>query len=223
MSQKKPSIEKIYSALHRQNGDLGWWPAESKFEIIVGAVLTQNTAWTNVEKAIQSLKNQNLLTPQAIIACSRTDLATHIRSSGTFNIKAKRLHAISQWYFTHGEFAEISNWPTTKLRQSLLAVHGVGAETADAIILYVFERAVFVVDAYTKRLFSRLGFVDEDCSYENLRAFFESNLEPDAVLFGEYHAHIVEHAKHVCKIRPHCERCILREWCDFNKEAHVVV
>ncbi len=217
MNQQKPSIKQIYLRLRRQQGEQGWWPADSHFEIIVGAVLTQNTAWTNVEKAIQSLKQQNLMTPQAMIACSRPELAKHIRSSGTFNIKAKRLHAISRWYFSHGEFSEISNWPTAKLRRSLLAVHGVGAETADAIILYVFKRPVFVVDAYTKRLFSRLGFVDEDCSYESLRGFFESNLESDAALFGEYHAHIVEHAKHVCKVRPYCERCSLSEYCDFSK------
>ena len=223
MSPQKPNIKQIYIALHQQQGAQGWWPAESKFEIIVGAVLTQNTAWTNVEKAIQSLKKQNLLTAQAILACSRPELAKHIRSSGTFNIKAKRLHAISQWYFTHGEFAGISNWPTANLRQSLLAVHGVGAETADAIILYVFERAVFVVDAYTKRLFVRLGLAENDIDYRSLQALFESSLQSDTALFAKYHAHIVEHAKYICKVQPHCERCVLRKWCDFYANANQVV
>ena len=222
MSQQKPIVKQIFIALHQQQGEQGWWPAESKFEIIVGAVLTQNTAWTNVEKAIQSLKNQNLLTPEAIIACSQTDLAKHIRSSGTFNIKAKRLYAISLWYFSHGGFIEISKWSTAKLRQSLLSVHGVGPETADAIVLYVFERAVFVVDAYTKRLFGRLGLVEKDIDYQSLQVFFERYLESDAVLFGEYHAHIVEQAKNICKVQPHCKQCVLRKWCDYYVNTNVV-
>ena len=118
--------------------------------------------------------------------------------------------------------AEISNWSTANLRQSLLAVHGVGAETADAIMLYVFERAVFVVDAYTKRLFGRLGLVEKNIDYRSLQAFFESSLQPDTALFAEYHAHIVEHAKNICKVQPHCERCVLRKWCDFYANANRV-
>ena len=218
MSRQKTSIsiKEVYLALHRHRGAQGWWPAESKFEIMVGAVLTQNTAWTNVEKAIRSLKEQKLLQPSAILGCDPSILANYIRSSGTFNIKAKRLRALCDWYVLHGEYAAISNWPTSKLRQSLLAVHGIGPETADAIILYAFKRPVFVIDAYTKRIFGRLGLVAWNANYETLRATFESNLEIDATLFGEYHAHIVEHAKQVCKLQPKCKECVLRKDCLYN-------
>lgn len=218
MGEQKTSaeIKNVYLALYRRQGAQGWWPAESKFEIMVGAVLTQNTAWTNVEKAIRSLKGRHLLQPHAILDCDPSVLAHHIRSSGTFNIKAKRLRALCEWYVSHGEYKAISNWSTSALRSSLLAVHGIGPETADAIILYAFKRPVFVVDAYTKRIFERLGLVARDSNYETLRAYFKSNLEIDVTLFGEYHALIVEHAKRICKVQPKCRECILRNDCLYN-------
>ena len=221
MGSQNSSIKQIYAALQDQRGTQGWWPAENKFEILVGAVLTQNTAWLNVEKAIQSLKSQRLLAPQAMIDCGQQSLAQHIRSSGTFNVKARRLLALAKWYVANGEFENITHWSTATLRRSLLAVHGIGPETADAIILYAFERAVFVVDAYTKRIFSRLGMVEDNSDYESLRNFFENNLEPNAALFGEFHAHIVEHAKNVCKVQPRCGRCVLRGGCRFYSQQEL--
>ena len=217
MSRQKTTLatKQVYLELKRQQGEQEWWPAESVFEILVGAILTQNTAWTNVEKAIQSLKQHNLLAPNAIIACDQHKLAAYIRSSGYFNVKAKRLRALCEWYLLHGEYKSIAQWSTDKLRQSLLGVHGVGPETADAIILYAFKRPVFVVDAYTLRMFSRLGVVDSNINYEALRAYFEQSLKPDAVLFGEYHAHIVEHGKNVCKVKPNCKECVLSKKCLF--------
>ncbi len=209
-------IQKVYLELRMQQGELGWWPAESVFEILVGAVLTQNTAWTNVEKAIQSLKEGGLLSPQAILGCENEILANRIRSSGYFNVKAKRLRAVCEWYVLNGEFEAISQWSTDLLRESLLQVHGVGPETADDIILYAFKRPVFVVDAYTRRMFSRLGLTQAKQDYESLRAVFENNLEPDAQLFGDYHAHIVEHAKNICKVKPSCTECVLNRLCCYK-------
>ena len=206
-------LKKIYRILKKQQGARNWWPAETKFEILVGAVLTQNTAWTNVEKAIHALKEGNLLSPQKIVACKPQRLANCIRSSGYFNVKAKRLRALCEWYVKHGEYKQIKKWPTDKLRQELLAVHGVGPETADDIVLYAFKRPVFVIDAYTKRIFSRLGLTQADQDYESMRSFFEKNLEADVQLFGEFHAHIVEHGKNICRVKPRCEECALNNLC----------
>lgn len=214
MAQKE--LKKVYRILRKQQGERNWWPAETTFEILVGAVLTQNTAWTNVEKAIQSLKNNELLSPQKIVACKPRRLAICIRSSGYFNVKAKRLRALCEWYIRQGEYKRIKKWPTEKLRQELLAVHGVGPETADDIILYAFRRPVFVIDAYTKRIFSRLGLTQADQGYESMRSFFENNLQPDAQLFGEYHAHIVEHGKNICRVKPRCEECALNNLCSYS-------
>jgi len=163
MPQKKSKLDvkQVYLHLKKQQGRQKWWPADSVFEILVGAVLTQNTAWGNVEKAIQSLNDSNLLSPRAIMSCTSKNLANSIRSSGYFNVKAKRLRAISEWYVINGEFDAINKWSTNKLRCALLGVHGVGPETADDIILYVFKRPVFVIDAYTKRIFGRLGLTQK--------------------------------------------------------------
>ena len=209
-------FEQVYLILKQQQGQRNWWPADSVFEILVGAILTQNTAWTNVEKAIQSLQQNNLLSPQAIISCEQEKLANCIRSSGYFNVKAKRLRALCEWYVAHGEFDGIDKWSTEEIRTALLNVYGVGPETADDIVLYAFKRPVFVIDAYTKRVFSRLGLVQQDQSYDTLRALFENNLKPDPQLFGEYHAHIVEHGKNTCKVKPRCGDCVLSEICSYE-------
>ena len=207
-------IISVYKALHKTYGTQKWWPADSRFEIMVGAVLTQNTAWTNVERAISNLQLASALSPEAILESSHEQLAEWIKPSGYFNIKAKRLRNFCQWYFERGGYNSLKYLKTNKLRQQLLSVNGVGPETADDIILYAFSRKVFVIDAYTKRIFSRLGIVDADLDYESLRQFFEKELNKESVkTFNEYHALIVMHGKDVCKVKPRCNDCCLEKNC----------
>jgi endonuclease-3 related protein len=206
-------LRKVFQSLLATYGPQHWWPGETPFEVMVGAVLTQNTAWTNVEKAIANLKRKDCLDPAAIVNLSDGQLADMLRPSGYFNIKAGRLKSYCAWYLQQGGYDALVGVDTPTLRHHLLAVHGVGRETADDILLYAFNRPVFVIDAYTRRLFARLGSIRGDESYETLRHGFESALGEDAPLFNEYHALIVRHAKEVCQKRPGCGRCGLASWC----------
>ncbi|MDH5778399.1 MAG: endonuclease III domain-containing protein [Gammaproteobacteria bacterium] len=218
---KTVSLKKIYKNLFSQYGPQNWWPGETPFEIMVGAVLTQNTAWTNVEKAIANLIEANALAPDIIVGTHPKRLASWLKPSGYFNIKAKRLKNYCRWYLQQGEYETLDQLPTDELRASLLSVNGVGPETADDILLYAFNRPVFIIDAYTRRLFKRLGHIDGDEHYESLREFFQQGLsrEKDIVqLFNEYHALIVIHAKDYCKTKPRCEDCCLQKECDFKTE-----
>ena len=190
---------KLFKQLFTEYGPQHWWPAETPFEVMVGAILTQNTAWANVERAINNLKENHCLSPEGILSVRIDSLAEYLRPSGYFNIKAKRLSNFCQWYVGEGQFDVLVSWSTEKLRKELLSVNGVGPETADDILLYAFERPVFVIDAYTRRIFSRLGLVSADEGYEHLRSRFESSLPAEAAMFNEYHALIVVHAKAVCK------------------------
>jgi len=203
----------VYQRLHGAHGPQSWWPGDTRFEIMVGAVLTQNTAWTNVEKAIANLKAANALSPEAIAAAPHRRLAAWLRPSGYFNVKAQRLRAFCRWLLEQGGERRLARWPTARLRAALLAVHGVGPETADDILLYAFNRPVFVIDAYTRRLFRRLGVIEGSEHYESLRELFEARLDADVPLFNEYHALIVAHAKEVCRPRPRCAGCCLRRMC----------
>jgi len=195
------------------HGPQRWWPGDSRFEIMVGAVLTQNTAWSNVEKAIANLKRARALTPAAIVAAPAARLAGWLRPSGYFNVKARRLRALCVWLIARGGLRRLARLPTGRLRAELLAVHGIGPETADDILLYAFDRPVFVIDAYTRRLFRRLGTVAGDEAYESLRRLFEASLAPDVPRYNEYHALIVRHAKDVCRPRPRCSACCLKRLC----------
>ncbi|QKT04766.1 endonuclease [Ectothiorhodospiraceae bacterium 2226] len=206
----------VYRALYQVHGAQGWWPAESPFETMVGAILTQNTSWTNVERALTALRAEAPLEPAALLALDPTVLAAALRPVGYFNVKARRLTAFCRWYLERGGYAGLKRLPTPALREALLAVHGIGPETADDILLYAFERPVFVIDAYTRRLFARLGLIEGTEPYEALRARFEQSLaaEPAPVaLFNEYHALIVLHAKKVCRPRPKCTACVLQARC----------
>lgn len=214
MSGDAKRLRGIYRRLFAHYGPQHWWPAESPFEVMVGAVLTQNTAWVNVERAIDNLRRAELLSPQAIAALPPSRLARHLRPAGYFNVKAKRLQALCIWL--KGQ-VDPQCLETLALRERLLSVHGIGPETADDILLYAFGRPVFVIDAYTRRLFGRLGYLDASLPYERLRHSFESALGADAALFNEYHALIVVHAKQSCRPRPLCETCCLRRLCDFVK------
>jgi len=207
----------VYRRLLVAHGPQHWWPGDSAFEIMVGAVLTQNTAWSNVEKAIANLKRAGALMPEAIAAAPHRRLAAWLRPSGYFNIKARRLRAFCEWFLACGGRRRLARLPTTALREELLNVHGVGPETADDILLYAFRRPVFVIDAYTRRLFQRLGLIEGSEDYETLREWFEKTLGPDVPLFNEYHALIVAHAKDICRPRPRCERCGLSASCPSGK------
>ena len=217
-------LTQIFDELLAAYGPQHWWPGNSPFEVMVGAILTQNTAWTNVEKAIANLKKQRYLAPQHILAIGEAALAECIRPAGYFNVKARRLTNFCRWYVEHGEYSALSAWTTHDLRLGLLSVNGVGPETADDILLYAFERPVFVIDAYTRRLFVRLGIVEDAWDYEMLRAHFEATLGgTDAsdtalpALFNEYHALIVKHAKEACQKRPRCQQCVLTACCPSVK------
>lgn len=214
---KQTSLKQVYKKLLACYGPQHWWPGDTPFEIMVGAILTQNAAWTNVERAINNLKSHNYLTPQKILAIPPTLLAECLQPSGYFNLKAQRLRNYCQWYVEAGELPVLSLCDTSDLRKQLLTVNGVGPETADDILLYAFGRPVFVIDAYTRRLFSRLQLLEHDAAYEALRHQFEADLKKEASLFNEYHALIVRHAKDVCKKRPDCDNCCLKEQCAFCK------
>ena len=157
--KSRVTILQVYRKLHTAYGPQHWWPGDTAFEIMVGAVLTQNTAWTNVEKAIANLKRAHALTPEAIVKAPHRQLATWLKPSGYFNIKAKRLKAMCRWLGEQGGVRKLSKFSTHDLRARLIAVYGIGPETAADIVLYAFTRPVFVIDAYTRRIFSRLGLI----------------------------------------------------------------
>lgn len=203
----------VFDVLLDAHGPQQWWPGETPFEIMVGAVLTQNTAWSNVERAIANLVERDRLDPERILAARMDHLAGWLRPSGYFNIKAKRLKNFCEWYLAAGGYDVLQAQPTDALRSALLSVNGVGPETADDILLYAFGRPVFVIDAYTRRLFSRLGLAAGDERYDELRLAIEAKLGPDVALFNEYHALIVQHAKDICRPKPRCEVCVLCNRC----------
>jgi endonuclease-3 related protein len=203
----------VYRRLLGTFGPQGWWPAQSSFEVMVGAILVQNTAWTNVEQAILRLKEHNLLDPQRIAAAPAADLAAAIRPAGYLNLKAARLQSFCRAYLAAGGLAELTSWDSGRLRAWLLTIKGVGPETADVILLYVFERPVFVVDAYARRVFSRLGWIGGDEGYEPLRQAVEARMPPRAQVYNEYHALLVELGKRHCRAEPRCGGCPLQAQC----------
>jgi len=178
-------------------------------EVAVGAILTQNTAWSNVEKAIVSLKSRRLLSLAGLARLSPAELAPFIKSAGFYNIKALRLTSFIRWLCARGGVAGLRRIPTAELRAMLLGRGGIGPETADSILLYALDRPVFVVDAYTRRILSRYGLIKGDEPYEGIRQMFESSLKPDAQLYNEYHALLVRLAKANCRARPLCDSCPL--------------
>jgi endonuclease-3 related protein len=200
-------------------GPQHWWPGDSPFEIMVGAILTQNTAWSNVEKAIANLSGRNRLDPLAIVAARRDHLARWLRPSGYFNVKAERLRNFCRWYVRAGGHDGLKRLGTGRLRPALLGVNGIGRETADDMLLYAFGRPVFVIDAYTRRLFSRLGLCRGDEDYDSLRLAIEQRLGPDVALYNEFHALIVMHGKDTCRARPRCDACALRPRCRYVRAA----
>ncbi len=206
-------LNDIYNLLFARFGPQHWWPGDTPFEIIVGAILTQNTNWSNVEKAIANLKAANLLTPDRLNRLAIKKLADLIRPAGYFNIKANRLKNFLNWLFENysGKLKNLEDVPTDRLRNELLGVKGVGPETADSILLYALNRPVFVVDAYTARVCSRHHLIDEGADYDEIKDLFESRLPADVRLFNEYHALLVHLGKDFCKPTPQCEDCPLKQ------------
>jgi endonuclease III related protein len=208
-----PNLRPYYDALFAAHGPQQWWPGRTPFEIIVGAILVQNTAWTNVASAIENLRCEKLLTPRAIERVSTARLASLIRSSGYFRQKAKKLKAFVRFLRREyqGSLAKMFHAPTSILRERLLSVHGIGPETADSILLYAGNHPVFVVDAYTRRILERHGLAHPELCYEDVRQLFERSLSPDAALYNEFHALIVHTGKHFCRPRePRCGECPLK-------------
>jgi endonuclease-3 related protein len=203
----------IFDKLLKAFGPRHWWPGESPFEVMVGAILTQNTSWKNVEKAIEKLKARSVLTPEGIHRLKTSDLASLIRSSGFYRIKADRLKSFVDFLFEEfeGKIERMKKEPAESLRKRLLEVKGIGQETADSILLYALQKPMFVVDAYTRRVLSRHGMISNRDSYEEVQKLFMRHLPPDEKLFNEYHALLVHVAKSACKKIPQCDICPLRD------------
>lgn len=206
----------IYEKLFIHYGPQNWWPAETPFEMMISSILVQNTNWRNVEKALQQLRPH--MEPETIYEMPIEELAEHIRSSGFFNIKAKRIKAFMAWFRQYGYNIErIKHIEKTELRKQLLNINGIGRETADVMLVYVFDKPVFVVDAYARRIFYRLGF-DMPVSYDGFRQLVEQELPEDLKLYNEYHALLVEHVKHTCRVKPLCSVCPLLDVCAQRME-----
>ncbi|MDM8000388.1 MAG: endonuclease III domain-containing protein [Dehalococcoidia bacterium] len=211
----QPSLLTIYDLLYRQYGPQHWWPAETPLEMIIGAILTQSAAWTNVEKAVGNLKATGDLSVSRLQRLPLDELARLIRPSGYYNVKARKIKAFVDWLVEQhgGDLDRLFALDTGALRQALLSVHGVGEETADSIILYAAHQPIFVIDAYTRRIVSRLGLGPQKQTYAALQAFFMDNLPHDEALFNEYHALLVQHGKTVCRRKPLCRDCCVISLC----------
>ena len=208
-------ISGLYDRLLEYYGPQHWWPADSPFEVMVGAVLVQSTAWRNVEYAIDNLKTAGSMSPAAIRDMSHEALEQLVRPSGFYRVKARRLRSLCEYL---GEsFADsieaMNGRPTGELRSELLAVYGIGEETADDILLYALNRPIFVIDAFTRRIFQRLGLCQQDSRYSDVQQMFHDRLPRDATLFNEYHALIVRHGNTTCRKTPDCANCPLLSAC----------
>ncbi|MBU2561345.1 MAG: endonuclease [Nanoarchaeota archaeon] len=226
-------LQKIYSVLHKTYGPQGWWPLTPlgstrtrhhsgrprkdahRFEIMLGAILTQNTAWTNVEKALEQLHKNKLVRHDRILKTKKEKIAGLIRSAGYYNQKAERLAIISK-FIKDNTLRSLMAMDAVGLRRLLLEVKGIGPETADSIVLYAFEKPSFVIDAYTKRIFSRVGLCAADADYHEMQIMFEQDVRKDVDVYKEYHALIVEHAKRHCRTKPKCEGCPISKLCKRN-------
>lgn len=211
-------LQQIYQHFFDCYGPQHWWPADDPFEVIVGAILTQSTAWVNVEKAIHNLRQAAVLDPVSLSRISVNQLAELIRPSGYYNVKARKVKAFVERLQDYGNSLEqmfASDIPS--LRAELLSIYGIGPETADSIILYAANKPVFVIDAYTHRIMDRLGMDPDYGNYTTLQSVFMDNLPPDEKLFNEFHALLVTHGKHYCrKTQPNCDRCCLKELCSYS-------
>jgi len=202
----------IFRRLLGRWGRQHWWPARTRFEILVGAVLTQNTRWTGAERAIVRLGHAGALRPEPLMRLQADRLASLIEPAGCPNVKAARLRAATGWLLRHGGFQSLDRIPTDELRPRLLSCHGIGPETADSILLYALGRPVFVVDAYTRRILFRYGLLPRRWTYDRVQQLFHRHLQPEPALYGEYHALLVRLAKTCCRAHnPDCSACPLAD------------
>ncbi len=213
----------IYKILNKKYSPQEWWPVTGhenrELEIIFGAILTQNTSWKNAEKAIKNLRENNLISVNEIKKIKKEKLAKLIRSSGYHNQKSEKLKIFVEYLIKNykGDVKKLFNRGIEELREELLKLKGIGKETADSIILYSAKKPIFVVDAYTKRIFSRIGLCEENVDYDSLQTLFYENLDNDERLFNEYHALIVKLGKEVCTKKPKCSICLLNKSCKTGK------
>lgn len=209
----KSILLRIYQKLYKAFGPQHWWPGDSPFEIIVGAILTQNTNWQNVEKAISNLKRDKHLTPSALKNIPINRLAQLIRPAGYYNIKAQRLKEFIKFLYNgyNGNLSNMRKENIRTLRKKLLEVKGIGPETCDSILLYALNKTIFVVDAYTKRVLTRHNIIEKTATYHQIQGLFMKNLPRDKRLFNEYHALFVKVGKEYCKKKPDCNKCPLKE------------
>ena len=214
----RDKLLKLYDQLKTAYGSQAWWPADTPFEVILGAILVQSTAWRNVVKAIDNLREANLLTPSRLGAISQTALEEFVRPSGYFRVKAKKVRAFVTHLEAHHNYRLDSLFAADvfTLREELLSIYGIGNETADSIILYAAEKPIFVIDSYTHRLLLRLGWIAGKYDYDKLQAMFMDMLPHDVGLFSEYHALIDRHGSRICRKTPRCEVCALRNECPFD-------
>jgi endonuclease III related protein len=219
MSTTSPTASKrtraAYDILLKAYGPRHWWPADTPFEVCVGAILTQSTSWSNVERAIGNLKEEKLLSPAAIAQVRPGRLARLIRPSLYYNVKARKLKEFVRFLRAEygGRVGNMKATPTAELREKLLGVWGLGPESVDSILLYAIGKPSFVADAYTRRIFFRLGLTGENATYDELKNYFEANLPNRVRHYNEFHALIVEHGKRACKTKPLCGSCCLKRMC----------
>lgn len=201
----------VYDRLFAAYGPRNWWPGDSPFEVVIGAILTQNTNWSNVEKAIANIKDASLLTPHKFHQIGVCDLAKLIKPAGYFNVKAKRIKKFIDWLFENydGSISRMFDTDLGLLREGLLSVNGIGPETADSILLYAGNKPTFVVDTYTYRIFSRHNLISEDSTYYDIKSFIEESIPEDIKLYNEFHALLVQLGKEFCKPKRRCELCPL--------------
>lgn len=204
-------LGEIFRRMTRHYGPLHWWPGETPFEVMVGAILTQNTAWGNVEKAIQNLKQGRLFDPKKLLSLPPKNLARFIKPAGYFNVKTKRLRNFLKFLLkeTGGDIAKLRRRRLASLRGKLLKVNGVGPETADSILLYALNKPIFVIDAYTKRILARHYLGPKNGDYESWQKFFMERLKKNRAYFNEYHAQLVNIGKDFCRKQPRCHQCPL--------------
>jgi endonuclease-3 related protein len=214
------TLMQLYDLLFAEYGPQRWWPADNPFEVCVGAILTQSAAWTNVEKAIDNLKNADALSPVTLRNMATDKLATLLYSCGYYNAKAKKLKTFVEHLAQHynDKLDKLFDQPIDDLRKELLSIHGVGDETADSIILYAANMPIFVIDAYTRRIFDKLGFKEASANYIDFQDLFTNNLHIDTKLFNEYHALLVNHGKNVCKKIPLCSKCCIEVLCKYTSD-----
>ncbi|MBD3389110.1 MAG: endonuclease [Candidatus Altiarchaeales archaeon] len=216
--RRRGGVKRVYELLYGEYGPQNWWPGDTAVEVCIGAILTQSTSWTNVEKAIGNLKERGLVDVRRISTTDESKLAELIRPSLYYNVKARKLKEFARFVEVEygGQVDDMLDADTEDLREKLLGVWGIGPETSDSILLYALGKPSFVVDAYTRRIFTRMGLLEGGESYEEIKLLFESALEEDPRLYNEYHALIVEHGKTTCKTRPECETCCLEMLCDYK-------